>query len=1031
MAGKLEATVAAELWRHVAECDLCQLTFGTATSLRDPVHEGPTAPASAGVREDSVGFSIEPSVVQDLPVVPGYEPLEEIGAGGMGIVYRAWDPDLDRYVAIKVLPPGHGPESPLCVRFLLEARLMARLQHPAVPPVHKVGYCADGRPYIVMKLIMGQTLAELLASRPHPDADRTRFLSIFEAVCGGVGYAHEQGIIHRDLKPGNIMVGAFGEVQVMDWGIARVFRPESAPGGSVRQLKRPDMPPGRDQSTPRQKAVQTLAGSVIGTPPYAPPEQVRGELEKIGPWSDVFALGAILCTILTGAPPYRGDNPAEVLRKAEAADLADAFARLDRCGAEDPVVQLCKRCLNPDPRARPRTAGEVAAEMARIRATLEERLRRAELERAAAELRATEQAKRRRLWIGLAGVAILGAITSGLFAVRALQAQAKALAASEAERKARENEARLRKLAEQKEAEAIAAARLARRAQEEGEIRLARLSVTLDLLHSAFADLNIDTLREEHRPLEEVLGERFRRLAERLLNEPIADPLSHAAMLHQLGESLHSLGYYREAMEVLERAVQLRSEQLGPEHLETLRACLAYGQSLAGMGKYQEARTVLEEVYERARDQRGGDDPFTLKAAVELGYVDYLLGRFEECVQLLEPLAAPVVEDPQGAVQDDLQIQLLEVLAEGYAGKGDFERSLVLLRRVYEARKNLFGPTHSETLVALNNLAVVTFRSGDREGAVRLFEEAYRLASARLGPDHPSVLTKLNNLGLVYKAIGDYEKAAEALSRCLRLTEERLGPDHPHTAQSLNNLAVLYDELGRYDEAEPLYRRALELRERLLGPDHPHTINTRYSLGLVYLRLGKTEEARAQLQKALEALERRQFSHDRAARIVARVAAALEESELWADAIAWRKSWATALEGGQEPRRDEAAVQLALVARDYLELGEPEQATLWANRAAEHASAPGAPAWVTVFAEALRVLARGDQKDPSVVQTLERAYQELSGVGAQAAEPEELLATSFVLEELIRAAELTGDKESLARWRLEKQRVREVLLSEK
>src|SRR5262245_11913072 len=158
-----------------------------------------------------------------LPQVPGYELLGEVGCGGMGIVYRARDLSLDRDVAVKLLQDRYPADSPIARRFTDEARITAQLQHPGVPAVHQVGALADGRPFLAMKLIKGRTLAALLGERPDTAADPGRFVATFEQVCQAVGYAHAHNVIHRDLKPSNVMVGAFGEVQVMDWGLAKVL----------------------------------------------------------------------------------------------------------------------------------------------------------------------------------------------------------------------------------------------------------------------------------------------------------------------------------------------------------------------------------------------------------------------------------------------------------------------------------------------------------------------------------------------------------------------------------------------------------------------------------------------------------------------------------------------------------------------------------------------------------------------------------------------------------------------------------------
>src|SRR5262249_20871605 len=183
----------------------------------------------------------------------------EIARGGMGRVYAAHDLTLGREVAIKTLLPSADAE-----RFVTEARITARLPHPAIPPVHALGTLADGTPYLAMKLIRGRTLAELLKERPSPLHELPRFVQIFEQIAQTVGFPHAQGIIHRDLKPLNVMVGAFGEVQVMDWGLAK-----DVAGG---ERERPGELPEAENAT------HTAAGAVLGTPGYMAPEQARGEV---------------------------------------------------------------------------------------------------------------------------------------------------------------------------------------------------------------------------------------------------------------------------------------------------------------------------------------------------------------------------------------------------------------------------------------------------------------------------------------------------------------------------------------------------------------------------------------------------------------------------------------------------------------------------------------------------------------------------------------------------------------------------------
>src|SRR5579864_3006287 len=361
---------------------------------------------------------------------------KEIDRGGMGIIYRATDTVLGREVAVKVLQEKYGALSEAALRFAFEARITGQLQHPSIPPVHDLGTLSDGRPFLAMKLIKGKTLDESLKDRPDAAADRGRLVAVFEQICQALAYAHSHDVIHRDLKPANVMVGAFGEVQVMDWGLAKILGAEPAPASptetqsdATRAL--PQISPSSDLGSP------TEAGSMLGTPAFAPPEQVAGEIEKVDTRADVFGLGAILAVILTGKPPYVGATFESVRVMALRGKLDDCFARLDASWSEPELVALCKRCLAFEPAERPPNAGEVAKAVAELRAAADERARRAELERvrvegeqATAEARATERRKRLRLWIGAAAV-LAAAVVGGLTAVVAVQRRANAELADE------------------------------------------------------------------------------------------------------------------------------------------------------------------------------------------------------------------------------------------------------------------------------------------------------------------------------------------------------------------------------------------------------------------------------------------------------------------------------------------------------------------------------------------------------------------------------------------------------------------------
>jgi serine/threonine-protein kinase len=351
-----------------------------------------------------------------------YRIAGEIARGGMGAILKGRDPNLNRDVALKVLLEElRGRPEAVC-RFVEEAQIGGQLQHPGIVPVYELGTFADRRPFFCMKLVKGQTLAALLAARKDPVTELPRFLAIFEAVCQTMAYAHARGVIHRDLKPSNVMVGAFGEVQVMDWGLAKVL-PRGTVANEAERDKVADTLVVTARSGP-EDADLSHTGSVLGTPSYMAPEQARGEIDQINERADVFALGSILCETLAGRPAFLGRSAGEIQRKAALGDTADAFAELDASRADAELVALAKDCLAREAQDRPRDAGLVAARMTAYLVGVQERVKAAERDRAVAEAKALEERKRRKLQIGLAGCLMALVAAGGLGATYSLQHRA-------------------------------------------------------------------------------------------------------------------------------------------------------------------------------------------------------------------------------------------------------------------------------------------------------------------------------------------------------------------------------------------------------------------------------------------------------------------------------------------------------------------------------------------------------------------------------------------------------------------------------
>jgi tetratricopeptide (TPR) repeat protein len=388
---ELRARVAALLQAHAdATGFLREAARGTDETVSQPA-PGPPGSATPPVQQQEHPGASAISLVRQSPSLGRYALLGEVARGGMGAVLRVHDLDFGRTLALKVMLATASQLPTAEQRFLEEARLTGQLQHPGIPPVHELGRLDSGLPFFAMRLVKGNTLAALLQQRTQPGQDLPRFLSIFRQVCQTLAYVHSRGIIHRDLKPLNIMVGAFGEVQVMDWGLAK----QKDEGGRMKD-ESDQKKNASDSSFILHPSSLTQTGEVMGTPGYTAPEQARGEIRTLDERCDVFGLGALLCEILTGQPPFRQSSTRLRLLKAADGDLTDAYLRLDQLAGciDAELIDLTRRCLAPNKEDRPRDACQMAEAMERYEAQVQERLRQVELEKAQVEVQVAEQRKR-------------------------------------------------------------------------------------------------------------------------------------------------------------------------------------------------------------------------------------------------------------------------------------------------------------------------------------------------------------------------------------------------------------------------------------------------------------------------------------------------------------------------------------------------------------------------------------------------------------------------------------------------------------
>jgi serine/threonine protein kinase len=743
-----------------------------------------------------------------------YQLLDEIAHGGMGVIWRATDTALGREIAVKVLLDKFAPDSGTARRFADEARITAQLQHPAIPPVHDYGTLPDGRPFLAMKLIKSNTLDRLLEDRPDPSHDRGRYVAVFEQMCQALAYAHAHEVIHRDLKPANVMVGAFGEVQVMDWGLAKVLtgrgreRPEEDPretraGTEVVSLRDTD-------------DLYTQAGSVLGTPAFMPPEQAVGAVGKVDARSDVFGLGAILAVILTGQPPFAAASGEAARIKAAQGKVQECFDRLDSCGADPELVALCKRCLASEKDDRPAGAGAVARAVGQLRAAADERARKAEMERvrleaeqAADQARATERRKRRRLAV-LAAAALVAAVVGGLSAVLIVHVRANAeLAEGHAKVEARFEMA----------LKAIATFHTG-------------VSEDVLLKNKEFTDLRAKLLKEAagfYSELEKLLAVQTDAKSIKLL----------ADSYFQLGDLTEKIGDQQQALAVQRQALALLRELAAATgadveaRLNVARSLQAVGSLLNATGDSAGALAA----YEEARD---------LASALEAGSpADAVRGVLAKSYDNIGLVLAATGKSGEALQSHERARAIWQTLADANPDKTRFQTDLAWSR---------------------HNLAVVLRQVGKPEEALKSHEQALAIRQ-KLAVANPAV-TQLQrdlawshlNRGIVLWQTGKPREALKSYEQALDIQEKVVAANAAVTkfqrdlAWTHHRIGLLQLRTGKMAEALKSYGQALAIEQRL-SDANPASTDVQYELARNHYLIGWALKQTGKLAEALESYE--------------------------------------------------------------------------------------------------------------------------------------------------------------------------------
>ncbi len=872
---KAHPALAAELadidrdWRCVAH--LHALLVGQeslATRLRR--HYGENVEADLELEDEHDLHDSMPSrVVRELeaeaPRHSRYRLLGEVARGGMGAVLKVWDAELRRALAMKVMhpqkvdpsdPASRFDEDRALSRFLEEAQVTSQLDHPGIVPVHEMGLDATGRVFFTMRLVRGRDLEHILGllSRGEEGWTVHRALRVLQRICEAMAFAHSKAVVHRDLKPANVMVGRFGEVYVMDWGLARVLGREDKSDLRVKrrgagmmtivQTMRAEERQSNDLSP-----LMTMDGEVLGTPAYMSPEQALGDLENLDQRADVYSVGAILYHLLAGhmpyVPPGAQRNAYEVLQMVQAGPPEPLHARAPKAPAE--LVAIAEKALARRPQDRYPSMIELAEDLTSF---LDGHVVRAYETGAAAELR--KWVRRNRATAASLAAAVVLAL-GGLASIAFVQVRAKqTLAAKNAELELATDEAgKARDAAEEEKRRADESSRIAQ--EERSEAVLARADAEERALEVAFERDSgekviafLVQLFESPDPSRargaEITAKELLDRGARALAAGSDDERAQWSRLRvAMGRAYHSLGLYADAEPLLARAVEDRRAELGPDAPETLRSEQDLGSLYLAQGRYAEAEPLLLHIRARWADAAEPDEAARLETADALGLLRFYQGRYKDAVELLgEAVAgrsALLGEDAPMTLRSTRNLALVHRKEQRY-----FEAQ-ELLERVLAGLRVARGADHPETLQAMNDLAGVYVFLDERERALPLFEEALAGRVRLLGEKHPDTLITLNDLAYLHLQNGDFEEAEPLYEQAIEGKKLALGATHPETLTSQNNLAALYYEKGRYAEAEALYAEVLEGTLATSGEEHPHAVGVLFGLASAIFAQGRLADA--------------------------------------------------------------------------------------------------------------------------------------------------------------------------------------------
>ncbi len=725
----------------------------------------------------------------------GYRVLQKIGEGGMGEVYVAEQlGPIRRTVALKVIKPGMDSRQ-VVARFESERQALAMMDHPCIATVLDAGTTRGGRLYFAMEHVSGVSITEYCDTQRLTVRER---LELFIQVCEGVQHAHQKAIIHRDLKPSNVLVTVQNGrplPKIIDFGVAKAI---------THRLT--------------DTTMFTELGQLIGTPEYMSPEQAEMTGQDVDTRTDIYALGAMLYELLTGALPFDGrtlrsrgfdeirrtireqEPPRPTTRLRADPERATAAARSRHTSGAALVRQLrgdlewiTLKAMEKDRTRRYATAAELAAD---VRRHLENRPVVASPPGAA--YRFGKLVRRHRAVFVSAGAAAL-ALVLGL-----------AVATVGFVRASRERDRK--------------------------EVALTQATAVTGFLADMLAATSPG---KEGRQV--TVREVLDRASGRIDGAFAAQPLVAARLHTTVGTTYQALGLFDEAATHLERALDIRRRTLGDDDPATLAAMDDLANLDVDRGRFQAAEALARESLAARRRGGDADGPQAQRSIFILANIDFHQGRYAEAAAHHEEVLQARTRT-LGA-NDPATLFAMANLASDYWAEGRLAKAEPLYEKVVEGRRRRLGPDHPDTLDAMNNLAALYHLEHRWTQAETLYRQALDASIRVRGRDHPDSLVLAGNLAELLADRGRYGEAEPLLEDVVARKRRVLGEDHPSTLYSMAILARTYRAGGELARARRAYTEVLAARRRVQGPGHPDTMAAMQ--GLVGTEVAQGDESAA------------------------------------------------------------------------------------------------------------------------------------------------------------------------------------------